>query len=386
MRILNVVNTVFELYYLSSVGYLLKHARPDVSLRLLTTPRVAAKLNQELKSLYSDIQIVEFPDGPGGSVLRRLVLGRPMLDIGRTSRFLRQLGKLDLCADIVCISSFRTYFANIMCRYLPGSTRLVALRMCDHECSSLCQVKAPLRSTYFNLFNRLFGASTMEYRWHSNTAFTSACWYTHDPYHRTICISDWGHGQTGSEFRLPAPFVALRRLYGVENDAGSRRERAILVAGERTPLFETWDAESQSLYDHIFEFLRQNFAGYRLLFKPRPGLTDTAHLRLDGFEMVPADMPFEELCLRNTYDRVISIKSTASKVAAYCGQPAYVLYQMFDLPINLRQTLDAYLSDMQSVVKVNDLNELLNDPAFGGGVNLDELSRSYWQAVVKGAR
>ena len=376
MRVLNVANTVFELYYLSSVGYLLRHARPDISLRLVTTPHVAARLNQELEGLYSDVQVLGFPS----------ISYRPAPDVVRSLRFRHRLGQLDLRADIVCISSFREYFANILCRYWANGPRLVALRMCDYECDRLCQARRPLRSVYLNLLNHLFGVSTMEYRWHSDTAFTYAYWYTRNPYHRTICISDWGHGQTGSEFRLPPPFVALRQLYGVGNDAGLRQEHAILVAGERTPLFETWDAAAQSLYDHIFDFLRQHFDGYRLLFKPRAGLTDSTHLRLDGFEMVPADMPFEELCLRNVYDRVISIKSTACKVAAYCGQPAYVLYKMFDLPTNLRQTLDAYLSDMQSIVKVRNLNELLHDPPVVHGISIDKLSRSYWQAVVAGAR
>lgn len=373
MRVLNVVNTTFELYYLSSVGYLLSRARPSVSLGLLTGPKLVQKLNSELASLYSDVQVVGFPT----------VSGRLHRDVARSLNFRRQLGQLNLQADVVCISSFREYFANIVCRNLDSGPRLVALRMCDHECERLCRVREPRHAAYLNLLNVLFGASTMRYRWHPDAAhaFQSKT-YNRNPYHRTICISDWGHGQTRNEYRLPPPFVALRGLYGLENSTDLKHEKAILVAGERTPPFKCWDATTQSLYDRFFDFIRQHFAGQRLLFKPRARLTDTAQLRLDGFEMVPADTPFEELCLRNIYDRVIAIKSTACKVAAYCGQPAYVLYRMFDLPMSIREPLDAYLADMQRVIKIRDLNELLQEPPPAASFDMEKLSALYWQAVL----
>ena len=375
MRVLNVVDTVFELYYLSSVGYLLQHARPDVSLRLAATPRAAAKLNQELESLYSDIQIFECSG----------ISFRPARDIVTSLRCWRKLGQLDLRADIVCISSFCEYFANILCRHLCGGPRLVALRMCNYDVQRLYQTKKTLLSFYLNAFNRLFGASTLEYRWSSNTTLNVAYWFKHNPYHRTICISDWGYGQNGSEFRLPPPFIALRQLYGVNDHVDLQQEPTILVAGERTPLFGMGEPSIQSLYDSVFDFLRQEFAGYRLLFKPRAGLTDIQRVKLDGFEILSPKIPFEELCLRNSYSKVISVKSTACKVAAYFGQPAYLLYPMFDLPSSLRQVLDAYHADMQQVIKVYDLSELLNDPPPVPRLDIHELSKLYRQAVMEGA-
>lgn len=374
MQILNVVNTVFELYYLSSVGYLLQRAQPGIRLRLLITPQTATKLNPELASLYSDVQTVDFP----------AISGLPLKDVRNSLYFRRQLRKLDLNADIICISSFREYFANILCRYLEGRTRLVALRMANQENERLCQVKKPLRSLYLNFFNYRFGASTMEYRWHSETAFSYTYWFRRDPYQRTISISDWGHGQSGeNQFRLPPPFVALRHYYSPEKTAASHGHDIVLI-GERTPLFENWDAQAQSLYEHVFDFLRQNFVGYGLLCRPRTGFTDVKKMEhlLKGFKMMPSDVPFEELCLRHNYSKVISVKSTACKVAAYCGQPAYVLYPMFEFPLSIRQTLDAYLADMQAVAKVQDLNELLYDVPNMFTPDIDQLSALYTQAIL----
>ena len=373
-QVLNVVNTVFELYYLSSVGYLLQRAEPGVSLRLLTRPEVAVKLNPELSALYTTVQTINFPS----------ISGQPLKDMANSLRFRRQLERINLSPEIVCISSFREYFSNILCRYMRGCPRLVALRMADEETDLTCHIKKPLRSLYPNLFNCLFGASTMEYRWHSKTAFTYAYWFKRNPYHQTISISDWGHGQDGEKlFRLPPPFPALRQYYGMNRTAELRRP-AILLIGERTPLFETWDAKAQSLYESVFDFIRQNFDGYQLLYRPRAGLTDIDKVKplLKGFSVMSADVPLEELCLRNTYSKVISVKSTASKVAAYCGQPAYVLYPMFDFPVEVRGTLDAYLGDMRGVVKACDLNELLYGCQPMPSPDINQLSALYAEVIL----
>ena len=372
MRILNVVNTVFELYYLSSAGYLLKLCMPDTKLRLLVTPLVAAKLSHELKSLYSDIQVTEFPR----------ISGKPAQDIAKGLRFYRRLRQLNFDVDIICISSWREYFANILCRYLANGPRLVALRMCDHRCDYLCCARKPLRAAYNNVLNRLFGASTMEYRWHKATALTESRLYTRNPFYRTICISDWGHKQAGSEFRLPPPFIALRQLYDHKKDEDISQKAPILVIGERTPLFESWGAEAQSLYESIFEFLKWNFTECKLLFKPHAGLTDIDTIKLSGFDIIPADISVEELCLRNKYSRVISVKSTACKVAAYCGQPAYVLYPMFKFSNDLKESLNAYTEDMRSVIKVTDLSQLIPQPPPPLAFDIEKMSSEYRQAIA----
>ncbi|MEW6172012.1 MAG: hypothetical protein AB1510_02955 [Bacillota bacterium] len=371
MKALCVPNTVFELYYLSAVGYLLKLAEPETELRLLTTQRVFQKLNPELAKLYASINVVRFPG----------LVRRPWFDVAQSRAFVKQLRELEPDCNIVLVGSFREYYANIICRQFGDKSRLVALRMCDHECDRLCQSKKLLYPLYNNAFNRLFGASTLEYRWSSDSTFNYAYWFKRDPYHRTICISDWGHGQKGSAYRLPPPFIALRHFFGINQE--SEDEKSVLVAGERTPLFGMDDPSIQELYDRILEFIKQRFTGYRLLFKPRPGLTDTERLKLEGFEMVSPEIPFEELCLRNRFSRVISVKSTASKVAAFCGLPAYVVYPMFKLAPNLRTMLDAYQSDMRSVVKVSELDQLVEDPPVMRNTGLDELSRSFWQAVAQ---
>ena len=371
MRILFIVNTVFELYYLSAVAHLLKEARPDVFMRLVVRPRTAPALNAELSSLYSDIQELEIT----------YLSGRPDWDFINSLRFRRRLAALDLDADIVCISSFREYFANILCRHLPADTRMVAFRMCDHFPDDGTYVKRPLRSMYNNLFNRVFGASTMEYRWLVADSMFGSKWPVHDLYSRTICVSDWGGPNDLDHIRLPPPHGSLRKLYEADGQNTRRDAKpAIIVAGERTPMFEGWNDTDQAMYESIFGFLRDRFSDHRLLFKARPGFTDISQVPLEGFEMVPPDIPFEELCLRHDFSKVVSVRSTTSKIAAYCGLPAYLLYLMFDLPESVTDFLDQEFGDMGSVVRATQLEDLYREPDWPQ--QPADLPSVYWEAVT----
>ena len=370
MRILFIANTVFELYYLSAVAYLLREAQPDIRLSLLVRPRTTLALNPQLASLYADVQELEIV----------YLSGRADWDILNTVRFRYRLDQLDLRADIVCISSFREYFANVLTRRLASQTRLVALRMCDHGVDDHYDGRRPLLEAYYNLFNRIFGMSSMEYRWDPDEQGFSTKWYRRDFYHRTICISDWGHQREGKTFRLPAPFASLKGLYQGSHDDQQKDTPAILVAGERTPVFPVWSEKSQAQYRALFDFLRKQFTGYRLLFKPRPKFTDSSSLPLDGFKLMSPDTPFEELCLRHNFHRVISVKSTASKVAAYCGLPSYLLYPMFDLPKSMVSRLESYFADMRSIMRVGRFSDLLREPICPQ--QSDDLPTRYWEAVA----
>ena len=371
MRILFIANTVFELYYLSAVAHLLREAQPDVSLRLLVRPRTAPALNAELSGLYSDIQELEIT----------YLSGRPDWDIINSLRFRRRLASLDLDADIVCISSFREYFANILCRYVPADTRMVAFRMCDHFPDEETYMKRRARSMYNNLFNWVFGASTMEYRWLAEDSMFGSKWYVHNLYSRTICISDWGSPNDRDHMRLPPPHGSLRKLYGTNGDSTRQGAKpAILVAGERTPLFQAWNETDQAKYESLFGFLSERFPDHRLFFKPRPNFTDTSQVPLDGFEMVPPDMPFEELCLRQDFSKVISVRSTTSKIAAYCGLSGYLLYPMFDLPKSVAVFCDREFADMRSIVRVTQLDDLLREP--DPQPRTADLPGLYWDAVA----
>ena len=85
-------------------------------------------------------------------------------------------------------------------------------------------------------------------------------------------------------------------------------------------------------------------------------------------------------CLRSNFSKVKSVRSTISKIAAYCGLPGYLLYPMFDLPESVVSFAGQEFDDMRSVVRVREMDDLLRQP--GSPETTDDLPSLYWEAVT----
>jgi len=57
---------------------------------------------------------------------------------------------------------------------------------------------------------------------------------------------------------------------------------------------------------------------------------------------------------------------------------------MFNLPLQFQSTVEAYLSDMKSIVRVQDPEDILSVKTTVVKQELDELSDLYWRAVLEG--
>jgi hypothetical protein len=384
MKILFIVNTQFELYYLSSVAYLLKSKERDLKAELLIRREIEEKITPEIQSLYSKINTFEVPKN--FPKLNRDLIKTTLNfwdNIRQSIQFKNYLKNFDFDIDIICISSFREYFANILTKHVPSRVRLVALRMADSTDELLSQkttnIFNSLKALYLNIKNFIFGHSLMEYRWNKDTGAMILNNFVHNPYHRTILITDHDFGKESINYRLPPPFIALRELY---EPLKENKKPAILVAGERTSLYETWDKDSKR-YNQFLDYLRENFEEYDLYFKGRAKVTEFEKLNLKGFKIVKGKVPLEEVCLKKRFDKVISIKSTCSKIGAYFGYNSYLLYPMFNLPKNSLEIVEHYFRDMSSIVRVKSMSDLLRKPAPTFSLQTENLADQYYQAIVK---
>ena len=156
------------------------------------------------------------------------------------------------------------------------------------------------------------------------------------------------------------------------------------MAGDKTPFYEGWTEKDEKTYESVFDFLRENFNGYKLFFKPKMGRTDASKYNLTGFEPLPPDISLEEVCLRHNIQKVISIRSTSSKVGAYFGIPSYMLYPLFPIPESFKEGIEQEHYDMRSVVRVSKIGDLLKKPKlFSNEYSFEKLANLYWEAVVK---
>lgn len=385
MKILNVVNTTFELYYLSAVACLLLKKNKNIQMKLLIRLGIQDKITPEIQSIYSKIYTFEFPQNfPKRDKNLAKTIFNFFDNLCQSIKFRNYLKNFDFDIDIICISSFREYFANILCKHAPSSIRLVALRMADTVDEFLVEkttnIKDLAKSLFLNIKNLFLGYSLMRYRWNRDTGAMILNNFVKYPYYRTIFITDHDFDKRESNYRLPPPFIALKDLYNRINQQNDKP--AILVAGERTSLYETWDKDSKK-YNEFLDFLRNNFKGYDFYFKGRGKLTDINKLNLKGFQIISGDIPLEELCLKKRFDKVISIKSTCSKIGASFGYNSYLLYPMFNLPENSRQVVENYFQDMISIIRAKLMSDLIKEPSVDFSIKTTDLINQYYQAIIK---
>lgn len=367
---------------MSSVVHLLKHGDSSLECSLLIRSNFMKNVTPELSSLYARVDTFEIP------TLTFQVSKNPIItlknvisNIKDTFQFKKFIRDFIRGVDIICISCFREYFANIMAKEAKGRAKLVALRMADQQLDENIEHKRrPILSFLLNIKNFLFGYSVMDYKWSrdkKNLLLSKN--YVKYPYHRTISITDYDIGEKGRQnYRLPAPFVALKSLYKLEE-----KRPGILVAGDKTPFYEGWSEADQKKYQDFLDYLRENFKDYKLYFKPKAGKTDPSKFNLNGFQVLNPEISLEEFCLRKLIKKVISIMSTSSKVGAYFGIPSYVLYPIFDISAEFEQYLDGYFDDMRSVVRVKSLNDIKKTPVLLiQKYPLNTLSKMYSEAIL----
>lgn len=386
MNIIMIAGTNLELYLFSSIACLLKEEEKSFQCKLLLPHVFAKSITPEIRGLYSEIELFEIPSLTPPVSKNPLRMLQNIFDNFRQCLTYRSYIKQTISdADVVCISGFREFFANVMCRQAPKRSRLVALRPANQKVEETAPfVRRPLLSFILNIKNFLFGYSVMDYKWMKGVANRLlAKNYVKYPYHRTILITDHDVGKQDSWYRLPPPFISLQRLYKKEE-----QEPAILIAGEGTfsyqLLYKKWEDSDQKIYDEFLDYVRNNFQNYKLYFKPKKGQDqDTGRHNLAGIRLLESDLSFEEICLKKNIQKVISIKSMASKVASCFGISSYFLYPLFNLPEEKRKIIEGEHDDIRSIVKVKQLSDLKKEAgSVSNTYDFHALAGLYWKAIA----
>lgn len=377
-KILMIANTPFELYYLSSVACLLKEKNPKLKIKLWIRKSHREAVTPELASLYSKIEAIDFPTLTFPLSKNPALLFKSFLkNLFQTLKFRKFLKDYPWDIELICVSSFREFFSNMLCKYRPKNIKLIAFRMANQGIEKLrIFQKRPILSFFLNLKNFFFGYSLMNYKFRTDVPEAAEKSFKKNPYFRTVSITDHHFKKENKNWRLPPPFPALRKLYS----QFKKEAPGILVAGERVPLYDSWSEKDDKTYQEFLDYLKENFKEYRLYFKPRKGLTDISRFDLHGFEILNPEIPLEEFCLRKNLCKIIAIKSTSAKVGAYFGIPSYLIYPRFNLPQDFRTIFEKYFEDMKSIVRVKNWSEFNKAPEFPNH-SIEDLVNLYWNVV-----
>ncbi len=344
MIVLCVAHAAFEAYLMAAACVLIRPVVRDLRPHLLAPPTVIDGLPAEIREIFVTVRGDRLP----------CISGSPLSDIKGAIAFRRVLATLAERPTVVWCGAWRSTATSYLRRFFGSQIPIFAFRQGAHENPALFPRRRRILESYQNALYAVFGSSGMRVFSAGDSRLLTMLEWMRDPVNTVGVLSNEPNSPLGpNEHLLPPPFNVLGGLF-----PATRQEPAVLLAGERVPLFESAGANEQAIYGAVLDYLRREFHGYRLCFKPRPGFTDMSGMDLSGFDILPGDVPMEDILLRRSFSAVISVKSTASKLGAIYNQPSCVLYPLFDLPPGVRAILDDFFRDTPSIVKINRLSDL----------------------------
>ena len=106
------------------------------------------------------------------------------------------------------------------------------------------------------------------------------------------------------------------------------KKKGILIIGERTPMTPSWSERQSLILKHIFEYIVNDYSHEGIYLRPRKALTKNSFYNVLNPIFLDPNQLFDDQLIKLNPRLVVSVKSTASKVASYYGYSSLLLYPM----------------------------------------------------------
>jgi hypothetical protein len=182
-------------------------------------------------------------------------------------------------------------------------------------------------------------------------------------YHRIVVMNNGGNDVSDNPKIVAAKFPSvgdLRDLPHVSDKNGNGKRRQVIFFG--TPFLLIHNVSPEVYVERLNEcldYLRRNFTGYALIYRPHPNETKEAkRLKLQEFRVEDDREAAELYFLRNYHAiaAVFSVSSTVSRTALNNGINGYAMYPVFPFSEKQAQFFGGVMGDVPSEFTVRDLN------------------------------
>jgi hypothetical protein len=335
-KILVQVNSSFDLYIFTA---LLRDKRSKLTADLLAPYELLDKLPSSIRSSYGEI----FGFNP-----RIRNLFSPVA-VSESFRLISWARNRLHHYYAVLFGAYRNDITSLLARIFFEYSLLFCIKQGIEVPDTRYIRFKSLRSFHNDLYYRFFGYSSFHMERliqnssppeKSDYMFIRSVW-KHDPFKRDKNVFTIGDPRTRHDhqglFLLP-DFRLMR------NNRHETLGHGILIIGERTPMVPSWGQEQNLLMHEIFSLIVKSTFGEQIYVRGRKKLTNnTFYSQLNPVFLDP-DQIYEDQLLKLNPRLVISVKSTASKVAAYYGYPSVLLYDCLNFDAAEKEHLD-YLFD-----------------------------------------
>jgi hypothetical protein len=182
-------------------------------------------------------------------------------------------------------------------------------------------------------------------------------------YQRIVVMNNGGNDVSDNPKIIGAKFPSvaeLRDLPQVTDKNGNGKSRHVIFFG--TPFLLIHNVSPEVYVERLnrcLDYLRRNFSGYALIYRPHPNETKEAErLQLQGFRIEDDREAAELYFLRNYHAiaAVFSVSSTVSRTALNNGINGYAMYPVFPFSEQQAQFFAGVMGDVPNEFTIGDLN------------------------------
>lgn len=349
-KILVQINSSYDLYACTA---LIRDQRNQFQADLLLPEYLYASLPKKLKNTYD--QVISFQ--PRIRSLLSIDAIRETLRLTRWARRNRD------GYQALLFGAYRNDITSLLARHFKGRAGLIAIKQGIDISDVRYQRYRSFRELHDDFYYWLFGYGSFRRErliqgvsefGKSDYLFMRPVW-KRDPFDRCTDVFTIGVSQDGLDdgtpFVLPN-FSLMRKDY-----CRQLRRQGILIIGERTPMTPSWGEEQNKRLRNIFKILLHESAGEQVYVRARKNLTKNVFYSQLAPVFLDPDQLYDDQLLELNPRLVISVKSTATKVAAYYGFNALVLYPCLGFVEAEVEHLDYLFGDGAPIKRIETIGE-----------------------------
>lgn len=344
-KILIQANTSFDLYIMTSI---LKKLNLNYKIDLLAPHHLVNNLSEDFKKNFTSV----FSFNPK---IRNLFLLSSIKETIRISAWAKNNSNI---YKAVFFGAYRDDITSILAKYFYVNSDLVCIKQGieypESKYKKFYTIKIIHDYIYFYLFgfshffhSRLITSNESK----NDYLFTRPNWSKNPFEHKNIfTIGKKNLFHDGFNFIKPQLSLLLK-----EKNKEIKNRSGVLIIGERTPMVPSWKKEQDELFAEVMRIVKNEFKDEPIYLRPRKHLTNQEFYKNLNPIILDPNQPFDDQLINLNPRAVISVKSTASKVASHYGFNAMILYPILKFNDNELFHLEYLFGDGSPVKFIKDL-------------------------------
>lgn len=355
-KILVQINSAFDLYICTAI---IKDHRNQRKADLLIPNGLLERAPESILDCY-DLVIGFDPR------IRNLLSIKSIKESARLGAILEE--KKDLYQTVL-FGAYRNDMASLVTKYLQNSNFFAVKQGVDIPDSHYVRYRS-LSGIHDRIYYSFFGYSSFRRERliqktssskKSDYLFMRPVWEK-DPFDRKENVFTIGKEVEGYNDGTPY----LLPNFGLMKGNKDKPRSGVLIIGERTPMTPTWGGEQSAYLQRIYEIIQNKFPDEKIFVRARKNLTNSYFYSSLNPVFLDPDQLYDDQLIKLNPRLVISVKSTASKVASYYGFNSILLYPSLNFKDSERFHLDYLFADgapFRSLTSVDDFEDMLEEEA-----------------------